>query len=163
MELAAGAAAVQVHGAHLEFDVQAQGQAVQLEQHAALVVVADLGAVLGPGLEGEATGGEVEQAVLDPFVVGQVADLGRYLDPGVLALGFGFVHHIDVDGCIHGLDFLFKFCHTNAISVATNTLVAVKVMAREDQVLNQRVKLARSRLSLVFWRVQDCWSRRKKT
>ena len=38
------------------------------------------------------------------FAVGaDVADARRQLDPGELALGFGFVHDVDVDGCIHGV------------------------------------------------------------
>ncbi|MNY75450.1 hypothetical protein D3C86_2147260 [compost metagenome] len=53
--------------------------------------------------------------------------------------------------------------HTTSNSVAMNRLAAEKVIERDDQTLNQRWKPPRLRLSLVFWRVQDCWSRRKKT
>ncbi|MNP14982.1 hypothetical protein D3C76_1073210 [compost metagenome] len=177
LELAAGAAAGRVEVAHLEFHFQGEGDAVDLEQQAALVQVADLHR-RGAGGEGEAAGGDVQQARVDPLAVGaDVADARGQLDPCVLALGFGFMHDVDVDGGIHGLRFLSSgsaaraavalSCsgriHTIVSSTATNTLAAEKVMARDDQVLNQRWKLARPRSSLVFWRVHDCWSRRKNT
>ncbi|MCY1358687.1 hypothetical protein D9M69_452290 [compost metagenome] len=163
VEHAADALLARIHGAYLEFDVQAQAEAVDLEHQAAPVVVADVGAGASAG-EGEAAGGDVQQRRFEAFAASDVADLAGDLHPCVLALGFGFMHHIEIDGCIHGFDSCQVPCaHTIASSVAMNTLVAEKVMAREDQVLNQREKLARSRLSLVFWRVQDCWSRRKKT
>ncbi|PMY52957.1 hypothetical protein C1X69_05395 [Pseudomonas sp. FW305-67] len=59
----------------------------------------------------------------------------------MLALGFGFVHYVAVDGDIHMGDFLVnsgEFGQTIISSTATKMLPAEKVMVRDDQVLNQR-------------------------
>ncbi|PAU56253.1 hypothetical protein BZL43_16740 [Pseudomonas sp. PICF141] len=58
----------------------------------------------------------------------------------MLALGFGFVHYVGVDGGIHMGDFLVnsgEFGQTINSSTATKMLPAEKVMVRDDQVLNQ--------------------------
>ncbi len=103
LELAADAAAGGVHRAHLELHFEGKADAVDLEQQLALVQVAGLDRRAARG-EGEAAGGEIQQACVDAFAVGaDVADARRQLDPGELALGFGFVHDVDVDGCIHGV------------------------------------------------------------
>ncbi|MNM96855.1 hypothetical protein D3C81_1093470 [compost metagenome] len=170
LELAAGAAGVGVEVAYLEFHFKREADAVDLEQQLAAVHLAHLHRRVA-GAEGEAAGGKVDQARIDAFAMAaDEADACRQLDPRMAALGFGFVHDVEVDGCIHGqgschLAWLGgRFGgHTMLISTATKTLAAEKVMARDDQVLNQRWKLARPRSSLVFWRVHDCWSRRKKT
>ncbi|KAB0498682.1 hypothetical protein EIY72_24250 [Pseudomonas vancouverensis] len=59
----------------------------------------------------------------------------------MLALGFGFVHYVGIDGGIHGGGFLvnsIRGSQTINSSAATKMLPAEKVMVRDDQVLNQR-------------------------
>ncbi|OOV98713.1 hypothetical protein MF4836_08220 [Pseudomonas sp. MF4836] len=59
----------------------------------------------------------------------------------MLALGFGFMHYVDVHGGVHKGYFLVnsgKAGQTISSNTATNTLPAEKVMVRDDQVLNQR-------------------------
>ncbi|AUM71615.1 hypothetical protein C0J56_24090 [Pseudomonas fluorescens] len=59
----------------------------------------------------------------------------------MLALGFGFMHYVDIHGGVHRGDFLvnsFKSGQTIVSSTATKMLPAEKVMVRDDQVLNQR-------------------------
>ncbi|MDT4856921.1 hypothetical protein FQZ97_913250 [compost metagenome] len=108
MELAADAAVVGIHRAHLELDIDAQVEAVQLELQAASMKVADLHRHLA-GAEAETAGRDVADRLVDPLaVLRQVAQHGRDLDPRMLPLGFRFMDHIDVDGCIHGCKFLFE-------------------------------------------------------
>ncbi|MVW85613.1 hypothetical protein CRX42_16520 [Pseudomonas jessenii] len=59
----------------------------------------------------------------------------------MLALGFGFVHYVGVDGGIHKGVFLVNSGESGQTinsSTATKMLPAEKVMVRDDQVLNQR-------------------------
>ena len=105
LEFTPHAAAVAVVGAHLEFHFQGEADAVDLEQQLALVQVADLDRGVVRRAEGETAGGQVQQARIDAFAVAtDVADARGQLDPCVLALGFGFMHDIDVDGGIHGVE-----------------------------------------------------------
>ena len=158
VELAADALAVGVDRAHLKLDVDAQVEAFQLKLQAALVIVANPYRRFA-GAEAEAPGGQVADRLFDALAgFRQVAQHCGDFDPRMLALGFGLMDHVDVDGCVHTCKFLFESSsgQTNARSVAMKTLAAEKVMARDDQVLNQRWKLSKPRSILVFWRVQDC-------
>ena len=106
LELATGAAGLAVVGAHLQFDVHGQAEVVDDELQAALVHFAD-GQRHVPGVERQATGGQVDHPRFERGAVGaEEAQLGRDFDPGVLALGFGFMHYVGVYGGIHRGDFL---------------------------------------------------------
>ncbi|CAI8978934.1 DUF2345 domain-containing protein [Pseudomonas sp. IT-P12] len=125
----------------MQFDVHGQAEVIDDELQARLVHVADLERQLA-GVERQAAGGEVQDSGFDRCTVGaEEAQLGRDFDPGVLALGFGFMHYVGVDGGIHMGGFLVnsgEFGQTINSSVATKMLPAEKVMVRDDQVLNQR-------------------------
>ncbi len=100
LELRAGAAAFAVVGAHLEFDVHRQAEVIDRELQATAQHFTDRQWLLG--VEAQATGGEV----VDLHIVGlaffvEETQLGRDAYPGVLALGFGLMHDVDVHGGIH--------------------------------------------------------------
>ncbi|MNF92437.1 hypothetical protein D3C84_750820 [compost metagenome] len=60
-------------------------------------------------MEAQAPGGQVVDLHFQGFAAAaQVTQLGRDTHPGVLALGFGLMHDIDVHGGIHGDLFLFN-------------------------------------------------------
>jgi hypothetical protein len=69
LELATGATALAVVGAHLQFDVHGQAEVVDHELQARLVHVADLQRQLA-GVERQATGGQVEDPRFDRRAVG---------------------------------------------------------------------------------------------
>ncbi|CAI8735970.1 hypothetical protein EMIT051CA3_10297 [Pseudomonas chlororaphis] len=141
LELATDTTALAIHGAHLQLHVHGQPEVVDDELQATLVHIADLDRQL-PAVEAQAAGGEVDDPRFDRGPVGaEEAQLGRDFDPGVLALGFGFMHYVDVHGGVHKGDFLVnsgKAGQTIISSAATKMLPAEKVMVRDDQVLNQR-------------------------
>ena len=71
------------------------------ELQAAFVHIANFQRLLG-GVERQAPGGQVDNPCFHGRAVGaEEAQLGRDLDPGVLALSFGFMNHVGVDGGIH--------------------------------------------------------------
>ncbi len=103
LELATGAAGLAIVGANLQLDVHRQAQVVDHELQATLVHIADFQRLLR-GVEGQAAGGQVDHPHFHRCLIGaEEAQLGRDFDPGVLALGFGFVDNVGVYWAIHGV------------------------------------------------------------
>nr|BFE94463.1 hypothetical protein GCM10020185_49990 [Pseudomonas brassicacearum subsp. brassicacearum] len=142
LELATGAAGLAVVGTDLQFHVHGQAKVVDDELQATFVGLPGLERHLA-GVEAQAAGGQVQDLDFHRRTVRtEEAQLGRDFDPGVLALGFGFMHYVDIHGGVHRGDFLvnsFKSGQTIVSSTATKKMLpAEKVMVRDDQVLNQR-------------------------
>ncbi|SUD65785.1 Uncharacterised protein [Ectopseudomonas mendocina] len=102
VELAADAVVLGLHRGDLEFDVQAQYQAVELELQLAAVEVPDLVRGVFAG-EAEAAGRDILQARIYAFALGvSVAQAPRQLDAGVLALGLGLMDDVEIGDGVHG-------------------------------------------------------------
>ena len=100
LKLRAGTATARIVGAHLELDVHRQAEVVDRELQPPAEHVANRQLLLG--VETQATGGEV----VDLHIVGlalrvEEPQLDGDAYPGMLALGFGLMHDVDVHGGIH--------------------------------------------------------------
>ncbi|VVN43829.1 hypothetical protein PS624_05604 [Pseudomonas fluorescens] len=141
LELATGAAGLAVEGTYLQFNVHGDAEVVDDELQTRLVHLAN-GQLKLPGVERQTTGRQGDDPRFKRRPVWtEEAQLGRDVNAGVLALGFGFMHYVGVDGGIHRGDFLVNSIgagQTIISSTATKMLPAEKVMVRDDQVLNQR-------------------------
>lgn len=105
LELRTGTAAARVVRAHLELDVDRQAQVIDHELQAPAQHIAYRQLLLG--VEAQATGGKVVDLHFVGLALGvQETQLGGNAHPGVLTLGFGLMHNIDVHGGIHGGLFL---------------------------------------------------------
>ncbi|MNC15129.1 hypothetical protein D3C75_629320 [compost metagenome] len=105
LELRTDTAIVRVVRAHLELDVDRQAQVVDHELQAPAQHIAHRLRLLG--VEAQAAGRKVFDLDFVDLALGvQEPQLGGNAYPGVLALGFGLMHDIDVHGGIHGGLFL---------------------------------------------------------